>query len=117
KFLSATNQTRELREDRKSPLDEILQAVDLGAEKADFEMIAASLVTKLQASSVLGSLRGDLASQLSKALPEPLATDDLTLIPGAAADDDVLSDVRLQVSKAGVPRDLSEQSDGMKAMF
>lgn len=117
KYLSATNQTRELRDDRKSPLDEILAAVDLGTEKADFEAIAASLATKLGDSTVLGDLLGDLASQLSKALPEVLAKDDLTLIPGAAADNDVLSDVRLQVSKAGVPRDLSEQSDGMKALF
>lgn len=117
RFLSATNQTRDLREDRRSPLDEILGAVDLGAEKADFEAIASSLAAKLGSSTVLGGLRGDLASQLSKALPEPIAQSDLALVPGSAADDDVLSDVRLQVSKAGVPRDLSEQSDGMKALF
>lgn len=117
KFLSATNQARDLREDRKSALDEILGAVELGAERADFEEIASSLVATLGKSTVLGNLRSDLASQLSKALPEPIAQSDLALVPGAAADDDVLSDVRLQVSKAGVPRDLSEQSDGMKALF
>lgn len=117
KFLSATNQNRDLREDRKSPLDEILGAVDLGAEKVDFEAIATSLAAKLASSAVLGTLRHDLASQLSKALPEPIAQADLALVPGAAADDDVLSDVRLQVSKAGIARDLSEQSDGMKALF
>lgn len=117
KFLSANSQSRELRADRRSPFDEILGAVDLGAEKTGFEDIATSLAAKLGGSTVLGDLRGDLASQLSKALPEPLAKEDLTLIPGAAADGDVLSDVRLQVSKAGVPRDLSEQSDGMKALF
>jgi putative ATP-dependent endonuclease of OLD family len=117
KFLSATNQTREMRQDRKSPLDEILQAVDLGTEKADFEAIAASLATKLGDSAVLDGLRTDLATQLSKALPETLDKTDLALVPGAAADDDVLSDVRLQVFKAGTPRDLSEQSDGMKALF
>lgn len=117
KFLSATTQTREMRQDRKSPLDEILQAVDLGAEKADFEAIAATLVTKLDASAVLESLRTDLASQLSKALPEALDKNDLALVPGAAADGDVLSDVRLQVFKGGTHRDLSEQSDGMKALF
>lgn len=117
KFLSATNQTREMRQGRKSPLDEILQAVDLGTEKADFEAITDSLATKLGASTVLETLRTDLATQLSKALPEALDKADLALVPGAAADDDVLSDVRLQVFKAGAPRDLSEQSDGMKALF
>ena len=117
KFLSATNQTREMRQDRKSPLDEILQAVDLGTEKADFEAITTTLATRLGGSPVLEGLRTDLASQLSKALPEALDKNDLALVPGAAADDDVLSDVRLQVFKAGTPRDLSEQSDGMKALF
>lgn len=117
KFLSATNQSRELREHRKSPIDEILKAVDLGAEAGDFEAIATSLAQQLSNSAVLGDLRTDLAGQLSKALPEPIARDDLALVPGAAADNDVLSDVRLQVSKAGVPRDLAEQSDGMKALF
>jgi len=117
KFLSATNQTREMRQDRKSPLDEILQAVDLGTEKADFEAITRTLATKLGGSPVLEGLRIDLASQLSKALPEALDKNDLVLVPGSAADDDVLSDVRLQVFKAGTPRDLSEQSDGMKALF
>ena len=117
KFLSAASQSRELREDRRSPLNEILEAVDLGAEKADFEAIAKSLVNQLTESSILGNLRSDIADQLSKALPEPLAKDDLALVPGAAADNDVLSDVRLQISKAGIARDLSEQSDGMKALF
>lgn len=117
KFLSATNQTRDLRDDRKSPLDEILQAVDLGSEKADFEAIATSLATKLGDSTVLGTLRTDLAGQLSKALPEAVGKDDLSFVPGAAADNDVLSDVRLRVSKAGVPHDLSAQSDGTRALF
>ncbi|CEI24563.1 AAA family ATPase [Propionibacterium freudenreichii] len=117
KFLSATTQFRDLREDRKSPLDEILQAVDLGEEKDTFESIAASLATQLGDSMVLGSVRESLAGQLSKALPEPVKTDDLSFVPGATADDDVLSGVRLRVSKAGVPHDLSAQSDGTRALF
>jgi putative ATP-dependent endonuclease of OLD family len=117
RFLSATAQTRDLRDDRKSTLDEILQTVELGAELQDFKDIATSLSTKLGSSTVLGTLRADLADQLSKALPSPIAKDDLSFVPGAAADNDALSDVRLQVSKAGVPHDLSQQSDGMRAMY
>ncbi|WP_208009891.1 ATP-dependent nuclease [Nesterenkonia sphaerica] len=117
KFLSATTQTRDLREDRKSPLDEILQTGELGGEEADFEAIAESLATKLGESAVLDQLRKDLAGQLSKALPEPVDKDELSFVPGAAADNDVLSDVRLRVSKAGAPRDLSAQSDGTRALF
>lgn len=117
KFLSATAQTRDLRDDRRSAVDDILQAVELGDEQAAFEAATASLTTALGTSKVLKDLRGSLADQLSKALPEKVAQDDLAFVPGAAADDDVLSDVRLQVSKQGVAHDLSEQSDGTRALY
>lgn len=117
KFLSATAQTRDLREDRKSALDDILQAVDLAGEKAAFEAITASFTTTLGSSKVLEGLRKSLAEQLSRALPEKVIQDDLAFVPGAAADNDVLSDVRLQVSKQGVAHDLSEQSDGTRALY
>lgn len=117
KYLSATAQTRDLRDDRKSALDEILKAVDLGGEKKDFEAIATSLADTLSDSNTLKELRKSLAGQLSKALPEKIAKDDLSFVAGAAADDDPLSDVRLQVSKNGVAHDLSEQSDGMRALY
>ncbi len=115
--LSATAVSRDLREDRRTALDDILQSVDLGAEKAGFDTLVVQLREKLKASTVLDGLRGDLASQLSKALPEQLVKDDLHFVPGATADDDVLSDVRLQVSKHGTPRNLVEQSDGMRALY
>lgn len=117
KFLSATAQTRDLREGRKSALDDILQTVDMGDEKAAFEAITQSLTTTLGSSQILGGLRGSLADQLSKALPEKITQHDLAFVPGAAADNDVLSDVRLQVSKQGVAHDLSEQSDGTRALY
>lgn len=62
-------------------------------------------------------LRKSLAGQLSKALPEKILRDDLSFVPGAAADDDPLSDVRLQVSKNGVAHNLSAQSDGTRALY
>jgi len=117
KFLSATAQTRDLRDDRKSTLDDILKAVDLGGEKKDFEAIATSLADTLSDSKTLKKLRKSLAGQLSKALPEKISRDDLSFVPGAAADDDPLSDVRLQVSKNGVAHDLSAQSDGTRALY
>ncbi|MBM7242703.1 AAA family ATPase [Rhodococcus fascians] len=117
KYLSAANQTRDLREDRRSTLDDILKTVDLGAEKKEFEAIATSLADTLSGSTTLETLRASLAEQLSKALPQPIIQDDLSFIPGAAADDDPLSDVRLQVSKNGIARNLSEQSDGTRALY
>lgn len=117
KFLSATAQTRDLREDRKSALDDMLRAVDLGAEKASFDAIATGFQDALNASSTLGDLRKQLAGQLSKALPEKLRKKDLSFVSGASADDDVLSDVRLRVSKSGVDHELSQQSDGTRALY
>jgi putative ATP-dependent endonuclease of OLD family len=117
KLLRATASGRDLRQDRQSALDEILEAVDLGGEQAAFDDLAIKLHEQLSASAVLGGLRGDLAGQLSRALPRPVLKEDLLLVPGATADADVLSDVRLQILKQGVPRNVSEQSDGMRALF
>ncbi|MGB3698435.1 MAG: AAA family ATPase [Gordonia sp. (in: high G+C Gram-positive bacteria)] len=117
KLLGATAMSRDLRDGRRSALDEILEQVELGAEQADFDALATELQEKLEASVVLEALRGDLAEQLSKALPDAVDRDDLRLVPGATADSDVLSDVRLQVAKDGVSRNLSEQSDGMRALY
>ncbi|MCU1699426.1 MAG: hypothetical protein JWR34_5489 [Mycobacterium sp.] len=116
-LLGATASARDLREDRRSALDDILRAVDLGSEKAKFDGLVEDLRKNLQDSKVLGDIRNDLASHLSKALPENIVKDELSFVPGAAADSDVLSDVRLQVTKQGTPRNLSQQSDGMRALY
>ena len=117
RMIGATSTTRDLRENRASALDDILRSIDLGAERGELRLIADQLQTKLKTSPTLGRLRGKLATQLSRALPELVQQDDLTFVPGAAATDDVLSDVRLQVSRHGITRNLTEQSDGTRAMF
>lgn len=117
KYLSATAQTRDLGGNRRSAVDELLQSVDLGTEQAGFDDLAELLVEKLEASDVLSSLRTDLATQLSRALPVRVEEGDLSFVPGAAADNDVLSDVRLQVHKNGTPQDISAQSDGTRALY
>jgi putative ATP-dependent endonuclease of the OLD family len=117
RLLGAMAMSRDLREDRRSALDDILQAIDLGAELADFDALARQFQERLHSSSVLDGLRGDLAGQLSKALPQRVDKDDLVFIPGAAAENDVLSDVRLQVKKDGASRNLVAQSDGIRALY
>ncbi len=116
-LLAALGASRDLRDDRRSHLQDILAAIDLGSEQADFDAITAQLQAKLESSTVLGGLRSDLAGQLNRALPNQLAVDDLLFLPGAAVEDDVLNDVRLHVKKDGEPRSLSEQSDGMRALY
>ncbi|AXK47335.1 ATP-dependent nuclease [Brachybacterium saurashtrense] len=117
RFLSATSQARELRDDRRSALKDLLEAVELGAEKADFDGAVQQLATVLSESTVMEGVRTDLATQLTKALPSAIDTDDLTFVPGSSAEQDVLSDVRLQIQKDGTLRDLTAQSDGMRALY
>ncbi|MBQ9055541.1 AAA family ATPase [Rhodococcus sp. (in: high G+C Gram-positive bacteria)] len=116
-LLSATATSRDLRDDRRSTVDDILQSVDLGAEQAGFDALTQQLITLLGSSKVLGDLRSNLATQLSKALPHTVGRDDLSLTPGASIDNDVLSDVRLLVQRNGQPRSLVEQSDGTRALY
>lgn len=117
RFLSATSQARELRDDRRSALKDLLEAVELGAEKADFDGAVQQLATVLSESTVMESVREDLAAQLTRALPSTIDTDDLAFVPGSSAEQDVLSDVRLQIQKDGALRDLTAQSDGMRALY
>ena len=117
KMIGAIASARDLRDDRDTAIDDILRAVDLGGEKGGFDALVGSLQELLAGSAVLGGLRERLAAQLSRALPETVADKDLLFVPGAAVTDDVLSDVRLQVSRHGQTRNLTEQSDGMRALF
>ena len=117
KMIGAIASARDLRDDRSSAIDDILRAVDLGQEKGGFDHLVSSLQELLTGSTVLGGLRERLSAQLSRALPETLADKDLLFVPGSAVTDDVLSDVRLQVSRHGQTRNLTEQSDGMRALF
>lgn len=117
KFLSATAQTRDLRDGRRNPVDEMLTALELGDEEEAFTSVAEIFQRKLDDSELLKNLRKQLAGQLSKALPQKVTTESLAFVSGAEADDDVLSDVRLQVTKAGMPHNLSEQSDGSRALY
>jgi putative ATP-dependent endonuclease of OLD family len=117
RFLSATSQARELREDRRSALRDLLDAVELGAEKADFDDAVQGFASVLSESTVMKGVRTDLAAQLTKALPSAIGTDDLAFVPGSFAEEDLLNDVRLQVQRDGELRDLTAQSDGMRALY
>lgn len=117
KYLSATAQTRDLRDDRRSAVDDMLEALELGDEEEAFAKLAEGLQGQLNDSPLLGELRAQLAGQLSKALPQTVEASDLSFVSGASADADVLSDVRLQVTRGGATHNLSEQSDGTRALY
>lgn len=112
-LLNANDRARNMSVDRHSLLDDVLAGVELGDEQADFEDIIEKIGEKLQNSVALSELRGAMADQLSTALPERVTQDDLTFVPGAAADNNVLKGVRLEVNK----KSISEQSDGKRAIY
>lgn len=117
RYLGATSASRELRDDRRSAISDLLSSVDLGGEQGAFDDAIAQLATVLADSTIMKGVRTDLAGQLSKALPTIVDIDDLAFVPSSSADQDVLSGVRLQIQKDGALRDLSAQSDGTRALF
>lgn len=116
-LLSATDMSRELREDRRSAVQDVLQQVDLGTEQASFETLIDQIQDALTTSAVLDGIRGDLSAQLSKALPVEVGKDELRFETDAMADGDVLAGVRLRVERNGKVKDLTEQSDGIRALY
>lgn len=116
-LLGATAMSRELREDRRSAVQDILQQVDLGMEKTNFESLINQIRDALSTSPILGGLRGSLSAQLSKALPVDVGKDELKFETDAMADGDVLAGVRLRLERDGKVKDLTEQSDGLRALY
>lgn len=112
-LLNANDRARSMSNDRRSLLDDVLANVELGDERAEFDGLIEAIGDQLQVSDVLSELRGAMADQLSTALPERVTQDDLTFVPGAAADNNVLKGVRLEVNK----KSISEQSDGKRAIY
>lgn len=116
-LLGATAMSRELREDRRSAVQDILRQVDLGAEQANFETLIDQIQDTLNTSPVLDGIRGNVATQLSKALPTELDKDTLRFETDAIADGDVLAGVRLRLERDGKVKDLTDQSDGLRALY
>ena len=112
-LLNANDRARNMSDDRHSLFDDVLACVELGDEQADFDGLIDAIRGQLQSSNVLTKLRERMSEQLSTALPERVAQNDLTFVPGAAADNNVLDGVRLHVNN----KSISEQSDGKRAIY
>lgn len=118
KMVGATQTgARDFRDDRNSSLQDILEAIELGEEEQLFRQVVDGFQGRLNDSEVLLQLREQLATQLSRAVPEQIQPHELEFVTGSIAEDDLLADVRLQVSRGGVSRSMTEQSDGARALF
>lgn len=109
--------SRDVREERNSVLKEILTAVDLGDEATDLEKMADKFQEGLASSKVLAGIRSDLATQMSKAIPVPIAAEELSFVTNSRAADDLLADVQLRLKREGREHSLAEQSDGARALI
>ena len=116
-LLQAQSGIRDIRQGRRSIVDEAISEIDLGADEGKVSDIVQQMTELLLQSSTLGAARESLAKQLSQTLPFNLAKDDVEFIPGAAVDDDLMSDVRLRVREDGRMRLVHEHSDGTRALF
>lgn len=116
-LLDATSVARDLRDDRRNVLTDILAGVDLGTEQATFDTLLAQIQTEVGSSRALDALRGDLAGQLSRALPVGVGKEQLQFVTGAVANGDVLADMHLMIERDGTAKNMTEQSDGLRALY
>lgn len=116
-LLQAQSGLRDVRQGRKSIVDDVISEIDLGADRGDVSDIIDRMKKVLSDSNSLGKVRESLASHLSQAFPNNLERDDLEFVPGAAVDDDLMSDVRLRIREDGDMRLVHEHSDGTRALF
>lgn len=112
-LLNANDYARNLDNNRRSLLDDVLASVELGDEKDIFDELFKKVATQFQSSKALSKLRSAMADQLSTTLPEKIAKDNLVLLPNALAKKNVLSGVQLHID--GKP--INEQSDGQRAIY
>ena len=117
RVLGATDGLRNLQENRRSLLNDLLNTIDLGDEEESFKELNKQVIVHLHDSTVLSGLREKLSDQLTRALPEKIDTDQLQFAPGSSIGDDMLDGVQLQVLKDGKPHLVTDQSDGMRAMY
>lgn len=117
RMIAAISRDRELGDSRNTSLQGILADVDLGSEEVDLKELADEFQRRLQGSKSLAQLRSNLSEQLTRALPSEVSKDDLSFVSGAVAADDVLKDVDLLIRSGGDSRSVSDQSDGMRALF
>lgn len=101
---------------RDSALRTLLSATDLGTQRETLVSLIEQFNTELGSSDNVVDLLGRVASHLSRAMPKPVATDDIAIRTTADPETDVLGNVSMFVKKDGAHVPLSEQSDGVRQL-
>lgn len=100
-----------------SALQTLLQAIDLGAEKAKLAGLLDGFNTELSTSDRIKRLREGVAEHLSKAMPRAIAEKDLAVRTATDPEQDVLGGVTMFFERGGEHVPLGEQSDGLRQLM
>lgn len=117
RYLSATRGvTATSLDGRDSALRTLLAATDLGDHRETLVGLIEQFNTELGGSENVAELLGRIANHLSRAMPNPVAADDMALRTTADPERDVLGNVNMFVKKDGTHKPLREQSDGVRQL-
>jgi putative ATP-dependent endonuclease of the OLD family len=117
RYLSATRSTSATSLDgRESALRSLLAKTDLGDQRATLIGLLDQFNHQLGASANVADLLHRIANHLSRAMPRPVAADDLAIRTAADPQNDVLGSVSMFVKKDGSHVPFSEQSDGVRQL-
>jgi putative ATP-dependent endonuclease of the OLD family len=99
-----------------SALRSLLGATDLGKHRETLVDLIERFNAELGSSDNVVDLLQRVASHLSRAMPRPVASDDLAVRSTADPQTDVLGNVSMFVKKEGAHVPLTEQSDGVRQL-
>ena len=100
-----------------SALQALLKAIDLGAERSVLTGLLDEFNTQLEASERITSLRGSVATHLSKAMPREVGQDDLSVRTAADPEEGVLGSVSMFFQRDGDHVPITDQSDGLRQLM
>lgn len=100
-----------------SALQALLQAIDLGAEKARLTGLLDDFNLQLEDSTRITKMRGEVAGHLSRAMPRSITREDLAVRTAADPAQDVLSGVSMFFSRDGGYVPVTDQSDGLRQLM
>lgn len=117
RYLSATRGVSASSLDgRDSALRTLLASTDLGDHRETLVGLIEQFNTELGGSEHVTQLLSRIANHLSRAMPNPVAAEDMALRSTADPEKDVLGNVSMFVKKGTAHRPLSEQSDGVRQL-
>jgi putative ATP-dependent endonuclease of OLD family len=117
RYLPATRGTSAaILDGRESALRTLLAGTDLGDQRSTLVGLLEQFNDQLGSSANVADLLQRIANHLSRAMPKPVAADDIAIRTATDPQTDVLGSVSMFVKKDGDHVPFSEQSDGVRQL-